>query len=76
MGTSEDGYDEGSGKRGGPELMFEEGQQQSGANAAALKNDKTIEMFRGENLRKMAVQNLMDRRQRQKQSEIFNQQES
>ena len=56
--------------------MFEEGQQQAGANAAALKNDKTIEMFRGENLRKMAVQNLMDRRQRQKQSEIFNQQES
>lgn len=33
-------------------------------------------MFRGENLRKMAIQNLKDRRQRQKQSEIFNQQEA
>ena len=38
--------------------------------------ENTIDMFRGDNLRKIALQNLKDRRQRQKQSEIFNQQEA
>ena len=78
MGTSEDSYyDEREGKRGGPELMFDDSQSSASKSATqALKNDTTLEMFRGENLRKMALQNLKDRRQRQKQSEIFNQQES
>jgi hypothetical protein len=66
MGTSEDSYyDERDGKRGGPELMFDDSQTSSSKSATqALKNDNTLEMFRGENLRKMALQNLKDRRQR------------
>ena len=53
--------------------MFDD---QSPTTAGGAVNEaKTIDMFRGENLRKMALQNLKDRRQRQKQSEIFNQQE-
>lgn len=46
-----------------PELRFED-------------ESKNLEMFRGENLRRMALQNLKERRQRQKQSEIFSQQEA
>lgn len=57
--------------RKGPQLMFDDT-----IPGAAPGLDKSIDMFRGENLKKIALQNLRDRKQRQKQSEIFNQQES
>ena len=53
--------------------MFDD--QAATTTGGAGNEARTIDMFRGENLRKMALQNLKDRRQRQKQSEIFNQQE-
>jgi hypothetical protein len=52
--------------------MFDD---QPSTTTGAASEARQIDMFRGENLRKMALQNLKDRRQRQKQSEIFNQQE-
>lgn len=42
----------------GPRLEFEE-------------ETKQLEMFRSENLTKQAIQNIKERRQRQKKSEIF-----
>lgn len=78
MGTVDEGYGDDSESKRGPSLMFDEHaeERELTSASAALRNDKTIDMFRGENLRKMALQNLKDRRQRQKQSEIFNQQEA
>lgn len=67
MGTTAEGDTSGS-KDSGPQLMFEE----QTASVGGAGGENTIDMFRGDNLRKMALQNLKDRRQRQKQSEIFN----
>ena len=61
--------------RKGPALDFNE-DAAAAAAAAQSQGAQNIEMFRGENLKRMAIQNLKDRRQRQKQSEIFNQQET
>lgn len=74
MGTVDEGYGGDADSKRGPALMFDDDGKTTAD--AALASDKTIDMFRGENLRKMALQNLKDRRQRQKQSEIFNQQEA
>lgn len=63
MGTVDESYGDDSQLKRGPSLMFDDQVQNQDA---ALRNDKSIEMFRGENLRKMALQNLKDRRQRQK----------
>ena len=57
MGTVDEGYGDDRETKRGPSLMFDEQAQereQLSANAA-LRNDKTIDMFRGENLRKMAL---------------------
>ena len=71
MGTTAD-PETGRSKDSGPQLMFDD---QPSTTTGAASEARQIDMFRGENLRKMALQNLKDRRQRQKQSEIFNQQE-
>ncbi len=74
MGTRDESDDLGVAGKRGPQLKFDfDGSSDTASSAEALRQDKTIEMFRGENLRKMALQNLKERRQRQKQSEIFNQ---
>ena len=46
-------------KKSQPELIFDD-------------KKSVIDQFRGENLRKQALQNLKERRQKQKQSQIFN----
>lgn len=57
MGTVDEGYGDDRESKRGPSLMFDEkGEEREQLSAnAALRNDKTIDMFRGENLRKMAL---------------------
>jgi hypothetical protein len=77
MGTRDERDEIGGEGSRGPQLKFDyDGTADTASSAEALRQDKTIEMFRGENLRKIALQNLKERRQRQKQSEIFNQQDT
>ena len=54
---------------GKPTLDFTEGE------AEKMEKQGQAEKYRSDNLRKQAIQNLKERRQRQKQSEIFNKQE-
>lgn len=70
METREESRDD-SDKKGlnRPKLEFEEG----GSSQADDKD--SVDRYRGDNLRLQAINNLRERRQRQKQSEIFNKQE-
>jgi hypothetical protein len=61
------------GSQGGPTLDFSDGTTSS---KLAAEDSSSVDKYRGENLRQLAIQNLKERRQRQKQSEIFNQQEA
>lgn len=61
MGTVDESYGDDTQSKRGPSLMFDD---QVKDQDAAQRNDRSIDMFRGENLRKMALQNLKDRRQR------------
>ena len=69
MNTRDERDEDETATKKGPALEFDD------IGSSGLQ-DKSIEMFRGENLKQAALQNLRDRRQRQKQSEIFNQQEA
>ena len=60
MGTSAEG-DSGRAQDSGPKLQFDDQPAAAGVGAG---RDNNIDMFRGDNLRKMALQNLKDRRQR------------
>jgi hypothetical protein len=73
MGTTADSQSGTATQDSGPKLQFDDLDTATNAKGSAASS---MDMFRGDNLRKMALQNLKDRRQRQKQSEIFNQQEA
>jgi len=61
MGTRGDEGDLGEEGKRGPQLKFDFDGTET-PTVEALRQDKTIEMFRGENLRKLAMQNLKERR--------------
>ena len=57
MGTVDESYGDDREQKRGPSIMFDEQaeERELSSASAALRNDKTIDMFRGENLRKMAM---------------------
>ena len=62
MNTREDGdsaEDGRTGKRTGPQLLFEDSQLEGVKSALG---ERSIDMFRGDNLRRQALQNLKERR--------------